>query len=212
MKKADGNEIKRVSEQLVVERMPLEVNWRDAYKYTYPLKGQYLNARAGTAEAVANGAAVDQARLMDSVGTESATLLASSIMSGLTPTSSQWFQFRIPGVDQSRLSYESRVWLENASKTLFSMIHNSSNFNVKLAKAKAGGMKEDDYLILRDRLDKGNVTYGELSIKEKNIIKMTDPQLAGITEEESKSLLSKANKKLGPVYRSVLVKQQVKGK
>ena len=85
------------------------------------------------------------------------------------------------------------------------------DFNVKLAKAKAGGMKEDDYLILRDRLDKGNVTYGELSIKEKNIIKMTDPQLAGITEEESKSLLSKANKKLGPVYRSVLVKQQVKG-
>jgi hypothetical protein len=56
-------------------------------------------------------------------------------MSGITPSASQWFQFRIAGYDMSDLPYDVRVWLNNANKTLFSMIHNASNYNSEVLEA-----------------------------------------------------------------------------
>lgn len=124
-----GTQIKKTYDQLVDERRPLERIWRDAYRYTSPLKGQYFISQQTDGITNAINAQNDSATLFDSTASESVTLLASSIMSGLTPSAAQWFQFRIPNSKFEDLPYEVRTWMEQASRILFNQIHTSSNFN-----------------------------------------------------------------------------------
>jgi hypothetical protein len=128
-RKKIGGLIKKTYDQLVNERRPLEKVWKDAYRYTFPLKGQYLvnYSEDGISNAVNAGA--DQSSLFDSTASESVSLLAASIMSGLTPNANQWFNFKIPGVKFDDLPFEVRSWIETAAKQLFNLIHNNSNFN-----------------------------------------------------------------------------------
>ena len=80
-------EIKQTFDKLVNDRKQLENIWRDAYLYTYPHKGQYFvsNSTDGTLNAV--NAQNYQSKIFDSTAADSVSLLASSIMSGLTPFS-----------------------------------------------------------------------------------------------------------------------------
>lgn len=124
-----GKQITKTYGQLVEERRPLEKLWKDAYKYTFPFKGQYLISQTNDGITNAVNAQSDQSSLFDSTASDSVSLLASSIMSGLTPSAAQWFQFKIPNVKFDDLPYDVRNWIEYASKQLFGLIHNSSNFN-----------------------------------------------------------------------------------
>ena len=124
-----GAAIKKTYQQLVDERTPLERIWKDAYRYTFPLKGQYLISKQTNGITNAVNAQNDLSSLFDSTASESVSLLASSILSGLTPSASQWFQFRIPNMKFDELPSNVRNWMEHAAKVLFSAIHNASNFN-----------------------------------------------------------------------------------
>ena len=100
-------------------RSPLESVWRDCYDFTYPIRGTGLNGETFTPNDVNS----KRARLLDSVSTDSARILSSGIMSGLTPASSKWFS-----LDVYQSSDDERRWLDDSATVLFDNIH-SSNFD-----------------------------------------------------------------------------------
>lgn len=125
-----GQAILKAYERLVNERMPLDTIWADCFKHSYPMRGQgFLNKNIdGVVQAVA--AKKDQAILFDSTATDSVRLLASSVLSALTPPNQQWFSLAINNVADDYISYQSKAWLENSAEHLFKLIH-SSNYDAQ---------------------------------------------------------------------------------
>lgn len=95
MAEEKGHEILKSFKRLQGQRATLEPTWKEAYRYTYPLRGQGFDS-TDDAFANANRARDDQARLYDSTGTDACRLLAASMIAGLTPSTSQWFNLAIP--------------------------------------------------------------------------------------------------------------------
>lgn len=122
-----GKVLISIFNQLVGQRKNLEGIWADAYRYTMPYRGIYFQNKTVMPENVSY--MDDAAKIYDSTASDSVSLLAASIMSGLTPSSSQWFQFAVPDVKYENLPFNVRVWLEDAAKKLFNLIHNASNYN-----------------------------------------------------------------------------------
>ncbi|MHB1231580.1 MAG: portal protein [Burkholderiales bacterium] len=125
-----GESIVRTFNTLVTERGPLELYWRDAFRYSYPIRGEAFINKSGDGIQRAPAARAKQAKLFDSTGTDSVRLLASSLISGLTPASSQWFQLTIPNVPDKLIPKDVKAWLQNASTAIFEAIH-SSNYNAE---------------------------------------------------------------------------------
>lgn len=100
-------------------RRPHEQVWRDCFDHTYPLRGSgftsdVIDAQEGQSK---------RANLLDSTATDAVRILASSIMSGLTPANSRWF-----GLDVGNESEDERRWLDMAAQTLWENIH-MANFD-----------------------------------------------------------------------------------
>lgn len=100
-------------------RSPHETVWRECFDHTYPLRGSgidgdKLDAQSGQTK---------KADLLDATATDSARILASAIMSGLTPANSRWFQLDV-GIE----SDAERRWLDDAAQTLWENIH-AANFD-----------------------------------------------------------------------------------
>ncbi len=93
--------------------------WRDCFDYTFPLRGNGLNGSKETA----NSGQDKQAQLLDSTAADSCNILASNIMSGMTPANMLWF-----GLDVGIETDEERRWLDDAAKLLWENIH-MSNFD-----------------------------------------------------------------------------------
>jgi len=123
-----GEEILNTYNQLVTERTPLEQFWQDAFDYTYPIRGEQFSSKDTDPYARASAAKSKQAKIYDSTGTDSVRLLASGLLSGLTPSHLQWFTFDTPSVPDSLVPRDAKLWLQQAAETLFTAIH-SSNYN-----------------------------------------------------------------------------------
>ena len=93
--------------------------WQDCFDYTYPIRGSGLQQSQYTAQQAQS----KKAQILDSTGTDSARILASAIMSGLTPANSRWFQ-----LDVGQETEDERRWLDDAATVLWENIH-SSNFD-----------------------------------------------------------------------------------
>ena len=128
MAKADGQQILKTFSRLVNDRLLLESYWKEAFDYSYPVRGQAFGNRGGDPKAQAMAAKQKQAMIFDSTSTDSVRLLASSLLSGLTPSHSQWFSFDIPNVPDSLVPRDAKQWLQQGAETLFASIH-SSNYN-----------------------------------------------------------------------------------
>lgn len=123
-----GQQVIKAFKRLQAQRSPLDTYWKEAFEYTYPIRGQgFLN---GNDDPFTNGAKHDQAKIYDSTGTDSCRLLAASMLGGLTPPTSQWFSLSIPNIPDAHIPMPVREWLQGSSETLFSMIH-SSNYNAQ---------------------------------------------------------------------------------
>jgi len=126
----DGLKIVNQFKKLVLERQPLDTEWEQAYQYTYPLKGQGFknnqNDQSGIQKALS--AKNDKAVLFDSTATDAVRLLASSSLSGLTPSYSQWFNLAVPDVEPEQIPHDAKIWLEKAAESLWVKIH-SSNYD-----------------------------------------------------------------------------------
>lgn len=116
----------REFEMAVAERQTLNQYWKDAFAYTFPIRGQGFWNEYYTGGDSVGSAQSDKAMIFDSTATDSVRLLASSMISGLTPSNSKWFNLALPGVDFENLPYDARDWLENATMKLHSMIHDSN--------------------------------------------------------------------------------------
>lgn len=127
---ANGEEVLRSYKKMVTQREPLEQFWRDAFDYSFPIRGQALSNKDGDGISNAQSSKSKQAKIFDSTATDACRLLASSMISGLTPSTAQWFMLGIPNVPDAYIPRDARAWLQNSSETLHSMIH-ASNFNAQ---------------------------------------------------------------------------------
>lgn len=98
-------------------RGPQEQNWRECFDFTYPLRGSGLNQQVLDAQSAAS----KKARLLDGTGTDSARILASALMSGLTPANSRWFSLQVDQADDA-----GERWLDASADTLWRNIHNAN--------------------------------------------------------------------------------------
>lgn len=123
---ADVASMLRRHERLKSARVnAVESVWRDCYDYTFPLRGNGLNGAMHTA---ASGQS-KQAQLLDSTAADSANILASNIMAGLTPSNSRWF-----ALDVGNESEEERRWLDDAAELLWENVH-MANFDAEAFEA-----------------------------------------------------------------------------
>ncbi|WP_081700277.1 portal protein [Azonexus hydrophilus] len=128
MAHADGKQIQKTFERLVNDRLLLEQYWTEAFEYSYPVRGESFSNKNGDPSSVALTAKKKQSKIYDSTATDSVRLLASSLLSGLTPSHSQWFSLDIPNVPDNMIPRDAKQWLQFAAETLFSTIH-GSNYN-----------------------------------------------------------------------------------
>lgn len=102
--------------------------WKPAFELTLPHRGLGFitgDYNSGYNQTIAKNY---QARIYDTTAIDSIRLLASSIISGLTPASSQWFNLQVPNISTEELETDSRMWLDKAARQLFKHIH-TSNYN-----------------------------------------------------------------------------------
>jgi hypothetical protein len=116
---ADGATLCRRLDALKSSRSVHEAVWRSCFDMTFPLRGSGfqstdLDAQSGQSK---------RAELLDGTGTDSARILASGLMSGLTPANSLWFQLEVDDATE-----DEERWLDAVAPVLWGSIH-SANFD-----------------------------------------------------------------------------------
>lgn len=126
--------LKRLEQQKTL-RSTVEETWKQCFSYTYPLRGI-----AFFTEDAVGGASLAkalQASMTDSTGTDGTRILASALMSGLTPSSQRW-----PVLDVDGVSDSAKQWLDAVADSLWENIHQSNydaaGFDCMLDMAIAG--------------------------------------------------------------------------
>lgn len=100
-------------------RWPHEEVWRECFDHTYPLRGSGFSSDVIDAQQ----GQTKRANLLDATATDAVRILASAIMSGLTPANSRWFQ-----LDVGQESEDERRWLDDSAQVLWENIH-MANFD-----------------------------------------------------------------------------------
>lgn len=128
----------------------VETVWRDCFDYTFPLRGNGLNGARKTA----NQGQGDQARIYDSTAADSANVLASNIMAGLTPANALWF-----ALDVGHESDEERRWLDESGSLLWENIH-MGNFDAEAFEACLDIVCAGQFALYIDEdRDRGGLTF-----------------------------------------------------
>lgn len=96
------------------ERGRHENVWRRCFEVTFPERSSGLNGDDSDAQSAQN----KKAQNMDSTASDSSRLLASSVMSGMTPANAVWF-----ALDAGMETDEERRWLDECAKYLWETIH-----------------------------------------------------------------------------------------
>lgn len=104
---------------LEAEKQPHITVWQECFQYTYPLRGSGFYGN----EPTATSALSQIARLIDPTGTDAARVLASGVMSGMTPSNAEWFEMEV-----DNQSDDEQKFLSEAARLLWKNIH-SSNFD-----------------------------------------------------------------------------------
>ena len=120
-----GADIVKKLADLKIKRTPLEGHIKDCYLYTNPIRGLQFGTggQMYAAETLQKAADAATANLYDSTGDDSAALVASALVSNLTPANSRWFGYRDENDDESL-----NRWLDEACTKVHAEIH-SSNYD-----------------------------------------------------------------------------------
>lgn len=121
---ADAQKLLQQYSRMQSQRSEYETHWRECYKYTYPQRG---TAFAGVTSQ--QQAQQERAELFDSTCTDAARTLASTLQSGMTPSNSQWLEFKTTGADPV-----ADAWLSECSAAVWANIA-SSNFDCEAFEA-----------------------------------------------------------------------------
>lgn len=111
-------------------RAPLNSTYRDAYAYTYPVRGASFATGSNDGVVNATTAKTQMATRFDASTADSVRLLASSIFSSLTPSALNYFGLSLidADVEEEEMDTEAKEWLEDASEKLHQLIH-ASNYD-----------------------------------------------------------------------------------
>lgn len=121
----DGADIIKQLSALKQLRQPLEQGWLDCYSYTYPIRGMQFGGDLNAApEQIQSAAKAQSAKIYDGTAIDACRILASALVSGLTPANARWFDLKIDGITDKAVT----DWLDNASEKIHQDIH-SSNFD-----------------------------------------------------------------------------------
>jgi hypothetical protein len=122
----DGGEIVKILSSMKSSRQVIDQHRRDCFLYSHPIRGIQFNQSVNTnPEAAVQQAKEAQAQIFDSTGGDSANLLASALVSGMTPANAKWAGMMVEG-DQ-----EANRWLDQVSTHIHKGIH-SSNFDAPI--------------------------------------------------------------------------------
>lgn len=124
-----GKAVVKQFETLKSIRSPLDREYRECYEYTKPSLG--VGFDEGTdSDGISNAqnTRAKQSKLLDSTSSAALRMLASSILSSLTPPNTPWFDLADSSRLEDDLSQEDKEWLKASAKRLHSLIH-SSNYD-----------------------------------------------------------------------------------
>lgn len=121
----NGSDIIRKLSDLKTKRTPLESHIRECYQFTNPVRGMMFGTGTSdlSADSIQSGAAAATAKLYDSTGDDAAGLVASALVSNLTPANSRWFGYK-SAKDNDALD----KWLDEACTIVHAEIH-ASNYD-----------------------------------------------------------------------------------
>ncbi|GKV93533.1 hypothetical protein PEC301645_09800 [Pectobacterium carotovorum subsp. carotovorum] len=111
----------RRTDSLKAIRQPNEAVWRECYDYTYPLRGAGFSSDVLDAQSARSKVA----KLLDGTATDSARILASSLMSGMTPANAQWLD-----LNSESLTDDEKSWLSTCATLVWENIH-AANFDAE---------------------------------------------------------------------------------
>ncbi|MGG2141713.1 portal protein [Symbiopectobacterium sp. RP] len=120
-----ASKIIRRADSLKALRQSNESAWRECFDFTYPLRG------AGFSSDVldASSAKSRVAQLLDGTATDSTRILASALMSGMTPANAQWMD-----LNSESLTDEQKTWLSTCATLVWENIH-AANFDAEAYEA-----------------------------------------------------------------------------
>lgn len=152
---SDAHKICKRMAELKSARTPHEQVWRDCYNYTHPLRADGFGGDKIDAQAALN----KQARMLDGTATDSARMLASAIMSGLTPSNALWFQ-----LDSDNQTQEEGQFFDTAARTLWLNIH-QANFDAEAYEAALDIVDAGWFVLFidEDRIE-GGLTFSQWPI------------------------------------------------
>jgi hypothetical protein len=137
-------------------RQPHEQTWRDCYDFTFPLRSSGFNALDLTAQS----AQERKAQLLDGTGTDSARILASAIMGGLTPANSLWVELDF-GDDE-----EIKRWARESAETMWENIH-GANFDAAAFEGCADVVSAGWFALYIDEdRDEGGYTFEQWPLSQ----------------------------------------------
>ena len=113
----DAKQLERRHAAMKAARAKHESVWRDCLDHTFPYRGDGF----GRTDTSAVAGAERRARLVDGTGADSARILASAIMGGVTPANSRWFALELP-----KAQGDERVWLDETADRLWRNIHGAN--------------------------------------------------------------------------------------
>ena len=145
-------------------RAPHTKVWEDCYRFTYPLRAGGFYGEMVTA----NDAQTKKADATDSTTTESARILASQIVDGMTPANALWFS-----LDVGKESDEEKRWLYNAAKFIWENIHNS-NFDSEAFESIIDAVCAGWFVLYVDEAKQGGYRFQQWPISQCHIA-ATDP-------------------------------------
>lgn len=106
-------------------REPLEIFWRDAYDFTFPIRGEGLQGEIVDSASIRSSSVATANEIYDSTAKIAVKLLVSTIMSGMFPAHNLWLGLEVRNNDEKEVV----EWLEETAKTIWLNIH-ASNFDV----------------------------------------------------------------------------------
>lgn len=125
-----GQNIIKNYNKLVADRAPLDLDWYNCFALSYPVRGQGFINKDADGVTQAQAAKKDSARLLDSTATDSIRLLASSVLSSITPSHQKWGSLQVTTVSEDQVPHDAKKWLEDAAGTMIKNIH-AANYDAQ---------------------------------------------------------------------------------
>jgi hypothetical protein len=122
-----GDKIVNCLSALKAERDMHNTIWADPYRYTFPSRGQgFINPGQAQGMQRARTAKDEEAMRLDSTLAESAEMFAAALVSGLTPSNSNWLALDVEEDTAAVIEDTSKEWLQSVSTKIHKRIHMSN--------------------------------------------------------------------------------------